>query len=82
MIWPLPISTQALPLDRRNAATYNARGEAFAAKGDFEWALNDFNKAISLNSRYGEAYKNRGMVHLETGQLVKALGMISARQYP
>ena len=43
------------------------------AKGDFEWALNDFNQAISLNPNYGKAYKNRGMVYLETGEFEKAL---------
>ena len=42
------------------AVAYNNRGVAYLSQKRLEKALEDFNKALALNSTYVDAYKNRG----------------------
>lgn len=37
---------------------YLGRGRAFLGKGDYDQAINDFSKAVTLKPDHGEAYKN------------------------
>jgi tetratricopeptide (TPR) repeat protein len=46
------------------AVAYNNRGVAYVSLKRPEKALEDFNKAIALNSTYVDAYKNRGRYYI------------------
>ena len=42
---------------------YNNRGIAYGWKGEFDRAIEDFDKAIKLNPEYALAYNNRGVAY-------------------
>ena len=46
---------------------------AWALKGDFDKAIDDYNKALEIRPRYAEAYNNRGYAHTQKGDLQAAL---------
>ncbi|GLD93872.1 hypothetical protein PINS_up002477 [Pythium insidiosum] len=50
-----------------------ARGNAFRAINEFEFAAKDFTSAIALDDRAAVYYANRGACHRKLGQLVAAL---------
>jgi tetratricopeptide (TPR) repeat protein len=50
---------KALRLPPRSAAAYNARGEAWAGKGDFARAIADFDQALKLYANFADARQNR-----------------------
>ena len=52
--------TQAIQLNPNDADAYNNRGVAYSGKGDFDRAIDDFDKTIQLNSDPADAYNNRG----------------------
>src|SRR5262245_21698212 len=54
---------QAIERDPKRAMSYNNRGLAFAAKGDFDKALADFSEAVKLNPEFAEAFLNRATVY-------------------
>jgi len=56
-----------------NAEAYNARGFAYAYKGQYDQGISDYSKAIELNPRYAEAYSNRGVAYLFKGQYDQAI---------
>jgi tetratricopeptide (TPR) repeat protein len=41
------------------AITYKSRGAAYFSTGDYSRAIQDYDQAIKLNSRYSEAFDNR-----------------------
>jgi len=43
-----------------NAITYNARGSAYLALGNYEQALDDYTKATELDSTFPHSFYNRG----------------------
>ena len=49
------------------AYVYYNRGNAYYGKKDYVNAVNDYNKAIKMNERYAEAYCQRGLIKLVTG---------------
>ena len=59
----------ALSSARRDAAS---KAYEAALMGYQEGALADFNHAIKINSRYPEAYANRGFVLLQQGKRIEA----------
>ncbi len=55
---------QALVMNDRNAAAYDARGLTWLALEDFGMALRDFDKAIKLAPDLAAAYAHRGQALL------------------
>ena len=53
--------TKLIELNPNDAGARNNRGGAYSKKGDFDRAIEDFNKAIGLNPDDVKAYDNRGM---------------------
>ena len=47
---------------------YNMRGSVFAENGRNEQALADFNKAISLDPNYAQAYANRALLYRQNNK--------------
>src|SRR6202451_1413161 len=47
---------------------YNMRGSVFGEAGHNEQALADFDKAISLDTNYTQAYVHRGLVYSQNGK--------------
>jgi tetratricopeptide (TPR) repeat protein len=52
---------------------YNNRGMAYAAKGNYDQAISDFNKTIEINPVYVDAYNNRGNVYYSKGRYDRAI---------
>ena len=57
------------PQDRKVPALLNARGIAKFRLGDYEGALDDFNKALDRDPQDAAAYKNRGLTRQQLGDL-------------
>lgn len=57
----------------RKLRAYNERGAAYVRIGNYEKALDDFNRAISLNPDYHIAYYNRGQVYKILGNYELAI---------
>ena len=56
---------------------YNNRGVAYMRQKKFDQALDDFNKAIEINSKFASAYHNRGMAFSGKGRHEKAVDEFS-----
>jgi protein O-mannosyl-transferase len=56
-----------------SAAAYNNRGLSFVEMGQQEKAIEDFDRAIALDSRFPFAYNNRGVALYKMGQLDGAM---------
>ncbi len=52
---------------------YNNRGKSFYAKGQYDLALSDFNKAIALEPGHAEPYNNRGVIFDKLGDTELAI---------
>ncbi|MEA2038117.1 MAG: tetratricopeptide repeat protein [Nanoarchaeota archaeon] len=52
---------------------YSNRGIAWYKKGDLDKAIEDYNKAISLNPKYPGAYNNRGLAWYDKRYLNEAI---------
>ena len=48
-------------------------GNDYAKKGQYDRAISDFNKALEINPRDGEAYSNRGIAYARKGQYAQAI---------
>ena len=51
-----------------SAIAYNNRGNAYAAKGDYDRAIQDFDQSIKLNPTYAKPFNNRGVAYLKKGE--------------
>jgi tetratricopeptide (TPR) repeat protein len=52
---------------------HNNRGNAYAARGDFNRAILDYDQSIKLNSNYARAYNNRGVAYQKKGEYSRAI---------
>ena len=52
---------------------YFNRGSAYAQKGEFRRALDDYNRAIELKPKEHQAYYNRGVAFMEIGNPERAI---------
>ncbi|MGB9720159.1 MAG: tetratricopeptide repeat protein [bacterium] len=52
---------------------YNSRGIIYSKNKDYKSALQDFDRAISINPRYLNAYMNRGNIYSSMGDYPRAL---------
>jgi tetratricopeptide (TPR) repeat protein len=53
--------------------TYYGRGFAYAAKGDNDRAIQDFDQTIKINPSYSAAYFNRGKAYARKGEYLRAV---------
>lgn len=58
---------------RKTARDYVLEGTEQSMRGDYERAITTLSKAIQLDPQHAEAYMNRGIAYLESGQANKAL---------
>ncbi len=58
---------------KRNAAFYYNRGSAYIAKGQFDQAIDDYNRAIEFVPNYSDVYMVRGNVYQLRGQIDRAI---------
>ncbi|MEQ1651880.1 MAG: hypothetical protein ABL897_05275, partial [Hyphomicrobium sp.] len=56
-----------------SSAAYNDRGTAHLIKGDLVSATADYDEAIKLDAKNGEALNNRAWAHYKSGAHAKAL---------
>ena len=52
---------------------FNNRANAFAAKRDWEHALQDYSEALKRNPKFAAARRNRGLVYVRTGDHERAI---------
>jgi tetratricopeptide (TPR) repeat protein len=55
------------------AIAYNNRGNAYAAKRDYDRAVQDFDQSIKLNPAYIKPINNRGVAYLRSGEVDLAI---------
>jgi tetratricopeptide (TPR) repeat protein len=64
---------QAKQTPSDQAISLNNRGNAYAAKGDLDRAIADYNQAISLDPKYPKAYHGRAILYKNRGDLDRAV---------
>ncbi|MDQ6870065.1 MAG: tetratricopeptide repeat protein [Pseudomonadota bacterium] len=66
---------EAIGLDPMSAPSYEARGEAYSDKREWDRAIDDFTKAIALDPEYGRSYCycHRGGAYLQKGEWNRAI---------
>ncbi len=60
--------TAVVDRNPNDAEAYNVRGTAYGRAGRLSRALKDFNRAISLNRRFYQAFANRALIYRRMGQ--------------
>lgn len=65
-------------IDESNGAAFHNRAMAFAARREYEHALEDYTQAIALRSDNVGSYNNRGVVYASVGEYEDALDDFSS----
>ena len=65
---PATVSLYKSRVLRDASAFYNHRGVSYSKLGQYQQAIDNFNKAISLKQDYAGAYINRGNAYISLGQ--------------
>ena len=55
------------------AIAFNNRGFAYAEKGDYDRAMQDYDQSIQLNSQHATPFRNRGFAYAEKGDYDRAI---------
>ena len=58
---------------KRLATAFNNRGVAYKVKGEYDRALEDYDRAILLNPSFANAYNNRGVIYRLKGEYDRAI---------
>ncbi len=58
---------------RTLSEVYHNRGLVYGDKGEYDRAIEDYNKAIELDPKYWESYMNLGFIYLKKGEYARAL---------
>jgi tetratricopeptide (TPR) repeat protein len=66
-------SVKILPKALDPAAIYFYRANAYYNKGEKDWAIADFSKALKLNPNLAEVYNNRGAAYRKKGEYDQAI---------
>lgn len=66
-------TSEGQDLRLQNSRAYNKRGLSYVGIRNYEQAIIDFSRAISLDPSYAEAYDNRSMAHLLMGNYGQAV---------
>ena len=56
-----------------SAGAYSSRGNAYAAKGDIDQAIADYDRAIMLDPEFVDVYNNRANAYKKKGDMPKAI---------
>lgn len=65
--------TKAIASYPESYIAYHNRGNARAELKQYNTALADYNKSLSLNPKFAKAWSNRGRLHNNTGKIAEAL---------
>ena len=57
------------PKDAENALAYQNRGSARNQTGDWNGAIADFERVVTINPKWVDAYNGRGLAHYYKGEL-------------
>jgi len=69
----IPACTAAIKRKPRDGRLFVRRGSAWTAQGDFDFAIGDLSKAISLDRNNAAAFLFRGQAREKKGQLSESL---------
>ena len=58
---------QVLDWDENNQEAYLNLGRVYMGKKDYEKAMESYNQAITIDDKYGEAYRSRAQLHFLLG---------------
>lgn len=53
---------------------HNNRGNAYVARGEYDRAIQDFDRSIGLDRTYSKPFNNRGVAYLRKGEYDAAIG--------
>jgi len=67
------VATQPGKADEVLVSAYFHRAAAYLQRGDFNFAIQDYDQAIRLNPQYAAAYHNRGIIHARNGEYERAV---------
>ena len=66
-------SSRIFAVNRTYAEAYNTRGVASNKKGDLDFAMRDYEKAIELAPDYDKPYNNRGAIYIDKREFDRAI---------
>ena len=68
--------SQALKL-QENAYLYYNRGNVYVIRRDYQHAIEDYSRALEIDSHLAEAYYNRGLARIANKQQTEGIGDLS-----
>ena len=71
-------TTQQKQGESKDAEFFNNRGAIYAAKGQYDQAISDFNKALEMSPNYAFDYSNQGTANMNKAQYDQAIYRCSA----
>ena len=63
----------AIALNYKSALTYQARGQTYAEKKQYDLAIQDYNEAIKIDPTDVRGFNSRGYAYLNKGQIDRAV---------
>ncbi len=69
--------SEAIKYNAHNAYLYYNRGNVYAARKDYNHAIEDYTRALALDKNLAEAYYNRGLVYVGSGKTAEGIQDLS-----